>query len=121
LSARRRKKKGISAIGARIFGGSRRTARQFIRVVFLVFAVVGVLVLQSWQRISVVEAIEENKTLESRYKEIEDRVVCREAEVGRLTSRSSIMERAEKELELRTPEWGELVFVADSKGRGGSL
>lgn len=111
----RRRKSGVpDLVGGRLFGGSRRTARDFISVVGLVFAIVAVLVLQTWQRIEVVETMQENDRLSGALSRLSDRAVCREMTLERRTARGRIVERAGAELGLRAPAWTEVFFVADS-------
>jgi hypothetical protein len=101
-------------LGGKLFGGSRRTARDFVTVVGLVFALVGVLVLQTWLRVAMVETMKENRRLEKALADLEDRLVCRETEMEKTMSRELIVRRARMDLGLRSPEFDEVVFVPDS-------
>jgi len=113
----RRRGTGVSdVLGGRLFGGPRRTAREFVSVVGLVFALVAILVLQTWQRIEVTETMEANQRLAEELLRLGDLVVCREMDLGRQTARPLLLARARDELGLRPAVWGEVVFVPDTGG-----
>ena len=112
MSARRRRKVP-DALGGRLFGGPRRTTRQFVTIVSAVVALVGVLTAAAWQRFEMVETIEENRSLDVARRRLVDRVVRSEADLGRRASPRVIIERAERELGLRLPVLTDVVFVPD--------
>ncbi len=113
-AARRRRKNRVpDALGGRLFGGPRRTAREFVTIVALVSGVVAVLVLETWQRVEMVETMSENKQLDRDLSRLRDLVTCRETALEQKMSRDHILSRARVELGLRIPEWEEIVFVAN--------
>ena len=108
---RRRSSRVPDLLGGRLFGGPRRTAREFVTIVCLVFGMVAILVLQTWQRVEMIETMRENEHLAQDVSRLRDLVVCRETALERKMSRGSIVSRAEAELGLRFPEWQEVVFM----------
>ncbi len=108
---RRRKSRVPDVLGGRLFGGPRRTAREFISIVCLVFGMVAILVLQTWQRVEMIETMRNNERLTQGLSRLRDLVVCREMALERKMSRGCIVSRAGAELGLRLPEWPDIVFV----------
>ena len=125
--SRRRKSRVPDALGGRLFGGPRRTAREFISIVCLVFGMVAVLVLQTWQRVEMIETMRDNERLTQKISRLRDLVVCRETALERKISRDCIVSRAGSELGLRLPEWQDIVFVTPessldpSRGAGSEI
>ena len=118
---RRRRKSGVpSVLGGKLFGGPRRTARAFVTVVLMVFALIAVLVLQTWQRVEVVETMRDNGRLSRELSRLGDQVVRQETELERKTSRPHLIARAERELDLRPAGWADVVFVTDTTDVSGA-
>jgi hypothetical protein len=111
---RNRRSRVPDRVGGKIFGGPRRTARQFVVVVAAVFALVGILIVQAWERIEMTETLAENRRLSSELTELADKVICKETTLRRMTTRSSIVARAEQDLSLRMPGLADVGFVPDS-------
>ncbi|MCK4545946.1 MAG: hypothetical protein KAW17_00765 [Candidatus Eisenbacteria sp.] len=116
MSTRRRGRRSRvpDSLGGKLFGGSRRTARAFVAVVVLVFALVGVLVLQTWLRVEMVETMQENRQIRRDHSCLSNRVICREVELERSMARDRIVGRAQDDLGLHIPEPDEVVFVPES-------
>ena len=89
-------------------------------MVLLVFALVAILVLQTWQRVEVAEAMRSNRHLARELSRLDDLVVEREMQLERRTSRVLLIARAERELGLRPAGWADVVLVADSSSVCGS-
>jgi len=114
---RRRESRVRDILGGRLFGGPRRTAREFVTIVALVFGMVAVLVLQTWQRVEMIETMRMNKQLTEDFRGLRDLVVCRETALEQDLSRLRIVSRAESGLDLRVPEWEDVVFVTGGRSR----